>query len=150
MLELRKRADKSGDPIKTVYRLGDQDIPKAKADEINALAEQVGVEAPPVREVSVWPLAGVELVGEAPQDHGFADTFVARALTEGYASFEDMTLHTTEGYERNPVVTGSTFVLDLTTGPLRYTVVEAPGKYADEDEPSGFRISNEYRCQLES
>lgn len=49
MLELRKRADKSG---------------KQNKD-------------------GSWPLTHVELVGDAPKQHNFANTFVARATADG-------------------------------------------------------------------
>ena len=115
MLELRKRADKTG--------------PEPPAGE-------------------PWPLAGVELVGEAPKSHNFADTFVARAMQDGYLEFEEMSIAATEGYGRNPVVTGTAIVLHLAGGDLIYEVGEHPGRYDDAGEPSGKRVTHEYRCKL--
>lgn len=120
MLKLRKRADKTG---------GEE---SRAAD-------------------GSWPLAGVELVDDAPADHAFADTFVARAIRDGYLTFDEQTVATTDvdgvPYDRDPVVTGSTIVLHLTTGELRYRVLEHPGRYRDPD--GSVRVSHEYRCKLE-
>ncbi len=118
MLELRKRADKSGP-------------------------------APDLEAGESWPLARVELVGEAPAQHNFADSFVARAIADGYLEFENARVATPEGYARNPVLTGDAIVLHLSTGDLRYEVLEHPGRYVDPDEPSGYRVTHEYRCRLE-
>lgn len=115
MLELRKRADKTG-------------------------------KEPPDGEA--WPLKHVELVGKAPTRHNFADTFVARALEDGYLSFKNARATSTTGYDRDPVVTGDEIVLSLKGNKLRYKVLEHPGRYSDNDEPSGFRVTHEYRCRL--
>lgn len=120
MLQLRKRADKTGE----------QD------------------------ENGTWPLAHVELVGEAPKEHNFADTFVARALADGYLSFKNARATSSavppgvEPYGRDPVITGDEIVLKVKPKQLRYKVLEAPGKYPDPDEESGWRVSHEYRCNL--
>lgn len=101
-----------------------------------------------------WPIASVALVGDAPREHNFADTFVSRALADGYLEIVNpraVSAQVPAGvqpYERDPVVTGDEIVLHLASGDLRYRVREHPGKFADEDEPSGWRVSHEYRCRL--
>lgn len=95
-----------------------------------------------------WPIAGVELVNDAPKEHNFADSFVSRALADGYLEFEDQETSNSDGYDRNPVISGSHIVLKLVSGDLRYKVLEAPGRYSDEDEESGYRVSHEYRARL--
>lgn len=138
MLELRVRADKSGDPLRTEYR--------------NAKNQTV-LNPPPgsdLREVPIWPTDGVEIKGEAPEYHNFADALVSRGITEGWLEIDGLALHSTEGYERNPVVTGDAIVLKTPSGDVRYRINEAPGKYDDDNEPSGKRVSNEYACRLES
>lgn len=108
MLELRIRADKTGDPPEDGGR---------------------------------WPLSHVEIVGDAPLLHNFADSFVGKAMADGYLEFEGMAAAVTEGYSRNPVITGDVIVLRLATGDLRYEVIEHPGRYGDE-------VHHEYRCRL--
>ena len=101
-----------------------------------------------------WPVDRVELAAEAPKDHNFADTFVARALADGYLEFENPRAVTSpvpegvEPYDRDPVITGDAIILRLHGGDLHYRVLEPPGKYADEAEPSGWRVSHEYQCRL--
>jgi hypothetical protein len=120
MLELRKRADKTGD-------------------------------APGPRG---WPITHVELVGDAPKEHNFADKFVSKALADGYLEFTNPRARASavdngvDPYDRDPVITGDQIVLHLADGDLVYDVLEAPGKYRDEGEPSGWRVSHEYRCRL--
>ena len=120
MLELRKRADRAGEPD----------------------------------EHGTWPLEAVELVGDAPRDHNFSDAFVARALADGYLELAEPRASSSklppdvETYSRDPVISGKEIVLHLADGDLRYKVLEHPGKYADENEPSGFRVTHEYRCRL--
>jgi hypothetical protein len=121
MLELRKVADKPADA--PLLDLDENGVPKK----------------------GPWPLKHVELVGEAPANHNFADSFVAKALQDGYLSFEGMTLTQSEGYERNPVVTGKEIVLKLKGATLRYKIIEPPGRYEEDDGP---RVSHEYRCRL--
>jgi hypothetical protein len=110
-------------------------------------ADKTG-EPPPDGEA--WPLRHVELVGDAPKDHNFADTFVTRALTDGYLSFKNPRGVASDAggvpYSRNPVVTGDEIVLALKGGKLRYRVLEPPGRYEDKD--GTVRESHEYRCRL--
>lgn len=142
MLTLRKIADRSGaePPRNKAVGVNDDGSPKLENPALpyDALLEP-------------WPLAGVELQGEAPRDHSFADTFVARASSDGYLSFEGMRMASTEvdgvAYDRDPVVTGDAIVLDLTTGPLRYRVLEHPGRYKRAD--GRVEVVHEYRCVLE-
>lgn len=124
MLQLRKRADKSGDPP---------------------------------AEGEAWPLSHVELVGDAPREHNFADTVIGRYMADGFAEFVTPRLAATEAtgedgvtraYSRNPVLTGDEIVLHLEGGDLRYRVTEHPGRYADENEPGGVRETHEYRTTL--
>lgn len=101
-----------------------------------------------------WPLASVELVGDAPRDHNFADSFVTKGLAGQYLSFTNprpvasVLPADVSPYERDPVITGDEIVLHLASGELRYKVLEHPGKHADESEHSGWRVSHEYRCRL--
>lgn len=129
MLELHKIADKSGDQPpthpETILLEDGSEVPHPQAGQIT----------------EPWPLSHVELVGEAPADHNFADTFIARAMGDGYLEFTDMAVVQSDGYGRNPVLTGSEIVLHVADGDLRYRVLEPPGKY-------GERVSNEYRCEL--
>lgn len=137
MLTLRKRADRS------------------KGERVVRFDEETGERklvnpATPGTDHEPWPLAGVELVGDAPKQHNFADSFVARALRDGYLEFKNPRAEVTEvdgvQYSRNPVVTGDEIVLNLATGKLRYRVVEPPGRYRDKD--GSVRESHEYRCRL--
>ena len=100
-------------------------------------------------EDGTWPIAGLEIIGETPEYHNFADTVVAKGIDGGYLRFEDMTLRSSEGYDRNPVLSGSAIVLDTVDGEVHYEVLESPGKYADESEPSGIRVTHEYRTRLQ-
>jgi hypothetical protein len=97
-----------------------------------------------------WPLDRVELVGDAPKDHNFADSFVARASQDGYLEFTKPRVVSTEvdgkAYERNPVVTGDEIVLHLASGDLRYKVVEHPGRYREDD--GTHRVTHEYVTRL--
>lgn len=116
MLQLRKRADKTGDEPK---------------------------------DGGAWPLARVELVGAAPKDHSFADTFVARAIADGYLELTNprvTSTATTKPYSRGPVVTGDEIVLHLHGGDLRYRVLEHPGRYPEQGGDD--RETHEYRCRL--
>lgn len=98
-----------------------------------------------------WPLAGVELVGELDDWHGFADTFVARAHRDGWLEFENPTIASTEvggiPYDRDPVVTGDVIVLKLAGGDVRYRVLEHPGRYLEADGKT-HRVTHEYACEL--
>lgn len=141
MLELRKRADRTGKPVGVVYRDGQgRDVDATAAKKLNRLASEEGLPEP-YDKVHVWPLAGVELVGDAPADHNFADILVGRAVAEGWAEFVNPTVVTTDGYERNPVVTGDQIVLHLDTGDLTYDIVDHPGRFDGE-------VHHEYRCKL--
>lgn len=115
MLELRKRADKSGD------------------------------EPEPG---TAWPLQHVEVTGDLPAKHNFADTFVARAIHEGYLSVENMRIGTTVNYDRDPVITGDAFILHLVDGDVRYRIIDHPGRYADPDGGPDIVI-HEYTCELD-
>lgn len=133
-MELRKLADKRG-----------PEPPRNIPDEAGNLPDP---SRPHGALLQSWPLAGVVLVGPAPTEHNFSDAFVARAMEDGYLELEGMRLAWTEGYERNPVLTGDAIVLHLQGGDLRYEVLEHPGRYDDAAEPSGKRVSHEYRCRL--
>lgn len=143
MLELRKRADRSGSPLSVVYRDKNGRDYERLPDLNEEQLQMLGVEhiSDLFQEVAVWPMAGIELVGDAPELHNFSDTFVGKAVADGYLSFENMSVHATEGYERNPVVTGDAIVLQLDNVRLRYGIMQPPGKYEDETH-------NEYRCLL--
>lgn len=104
----------------------------------------------------VYALKHVELVGDAPRLHNFADTFVQRASAEGWLEFKNpraaSTETTIEGrdpetktYSRGLVMTGDEIVLKLKGRDLRYTVLEHPGRYKDGDSD---RETHEYRCRL--
>lgn len=150
MLELRKVADRSGDPVDTVWRHAngqDVQITKTAAKALNDASEDAGLE-PPLREVDVWPLSHVEVIGDPPEEHNFADGFVARGMVEGWVRLDNMRLGPTEGYERGPVLTGDAVVIDTADGPLTYEIVEHPGRYPDKSEDSGFRVTHEYKCRL--
>lgn len=98
-----------------------------------------------------WPIASVVVDGNAPAEHGFADTFVARALAAGYLSVENMQVVSTEvdgvAYDRNPVITGDAIVLDVEGGPLRYRIVRHPGRYQLAD--GSHEVIHEYETVLD-
>lgn len=95
-----------------------------------------------------WPIAHVEVVGDPPQHHNFADSIVAKGMERGFISFEGLRVETSTGYSRNPVVTGDVLVLHTKGKKLRYEIKERPGRYDDtpEDEPP--REHHEYVCRL--
>jgi hypothetical protein len=139
MLELRKRADRSKGPNGKLYRDGaGNDVPAKVARSLNKAAKEAGVR-PPYREVETYPLKHVELVGDAPAEHNFASSFVARAMGEGWLS-----------------LARGEIVLHLEGGDLRYTVVEPPGRYptgktveGPDGEPiDEIRVSDEFVCEL--
>lgn len=137
MLSLRKVADTSKG--ERVVRF---DVETGERKLVNPATE--GNEHEP------WPLASVELVGDAPAKHNFADSFVARAMQDGYLELANPRAEATEvdgvSYERSPVMTGDEIVLHLANGDVRYKVLEPPGRYRDDD--GSVRVSHEYRCRL--
>jgi len=140
MLHLVKHADKTGpEPARN------------HPDKTGALPSD---ELPAGALLEPWPLDRVELVGDPPAEHNFSDSFVARALADGYLEFTNPRAASSpvppgvSAYPRDPVITGDEIVLHLHGGPLRYTILEPPGKYPDDTEPSGWRVSHEYRCRL--
>lgn len=145
MLQLRKLADKSG-----------PEPPRNKAigvdDEGNPILENPQLEHGAYLES--WPFAGVELLAPAPAEHNFADKTVARAMGDGYLTIKKPRPHSSpvppgvQPYERDPVLTGDEIVILTSSGKLRYRILECPGKYPDESECSGWRVSHEYRCEL--
>ncbi len=97
-----------------------------------------------------WPLSHVSIVGDPEVEWGVSDTYVAKAVQEGWLSFENPTVLTTEvdgiAYSRGPVLTGSEVVLDVEGGELRYEVLEAPGRY--RDPAGGVYVTHEYKLRL--
>lgn len=145
MLQLRKLADRSGpEPARNKATGVD--------DDGNPILENPRLAHGALLEP--WPLAGVELIGDPPTEHNFADTYVARALSDGYLTIENARPHASpvppgvQPYDRDPVLTGDEIVIKLVDGDLRYRILECPGKYPDESEFSGWRVSHEYRCKL--
>jgi len=84
----------------------------------------------------------LRIVGEPPKRHAFSDNFVARGLQDGTLELEDPTVQVTDGYDRNPVLTGKALVLKVKGGDVRYKIVRAPGKYEDG-------VSHEYQVKLD-
>ena len=146
MLELRKVADKSkGDrvtlqvaPPEETLEDGRVVIDPSRIEQRLVNPETPGFDHEP------WPLKHVELVGDAPDKHNFSDTVVAKYMQDGFLTIKNMRLATTENYERNPVITGDEFVLDLRGGKLRYKILQHPGRYNDGD---GEYVTHEYTCE---
>lgn len=117
----------------------------------------------PPKDGKPWPLAGTVLLTDPPKRHSFSADFVARESSPdggAWLEVEGMRLIMQSGYDRNPVVAGDAIVLHVLEGradakkkggklTVRYKIVEPPGRYADASEPSGFRVSHEYRVELE-
>lgn len=154
MLEIRKVADRSKGERQTVlvYSPNDDDaledgtllIDLARVEQRLVNPDTPGFDHEP------WPLKHAELVGDAPAEHGFADTAVARYMQDGFLTFKNMRAVFVEAggkpYSRNPVLTGDEIVLDLKGKKLRYKVLEHPGRYEDDD--GTVRETHEYTTKL--
>jgi hypothetical protein len=108
-----------------------------KTLQLRKLADKAG---DPPKKGEPWPLAGIELIGEAPQAHHFGAEFLGRAALEGWLSL-------TEGK----------IVLHLTDGDLAYRIVRPPGRYTADGVPptpeqfaaGDFSVDNFFACELE-
>lgn len=132
-MQIRKRADKTVAPTVTTSLIVDPDS-----------GEKFEVEE------ATYPFASAELIGEAPSEWLPSGTIIGRYLADGFVTFEGLRVSVTEAggkpYGRNPVLTGDVLVLDLTTGKLRYRVLECPGRYQDPD--GSVRVTHAYRLEL--
>lgn len=103
-----------------------------------------------------WPLAGVQIEGDAPKTCQVPTSFVNRGQAEGWLELENARPeHVAGGPADDPWRVTHTFVhadavvLHCTDGDVRYRVTAQPGKYPDPDEPSGSRIDWFYTLKLE-
>lgn len=102
-----------------------------------------------------WPLAGVELVGEAPKNAQLSTGYVAQGQMEGWIELEGFrVVEDRAGIQ----VHAEAIVLKLVNGTLRYRVLENPGLIADpEGHPGracqyegceGHRVEHQYTLKL--
>lgn len=104
-----------------------------------------------------WPLAGIEVVGEPPAACKLPTGWVNRGIEEGWITLEGQsTSHAPAGPASNPwrdshtFIHAETVVIGCTGGDVRYAVTHQPDKYADDTEPSGYRVDWFYAVQLEA
>lgn len=86
-----------------------------------------------------WPLAGVEAVGDLPDECEVSTHFVARGISEGWIEGEDEeVVHRPGGPPDNQWAATHTFpqysalVFKFADGDVRYTVAHNPDKYVAE------------------
>jgi hypothetical protein len=95
--------------------------------------------------VEPWPLAGVEIVGEVPEQTSVPTGWVAKAKAEGWVTVEGETVvHRPGGSPDNLWGTTHTFLhadsitIHTVDGDVKYNVVHQPDKYvedgSDDDE----------------
>jgi hypothetical protein len=115
----RKLADESGGPAAFAAERGPQ-----------VLGEQSSP-------VDHWPLAGVEIVGDPPQEANLPMDYVRRAVAEGWMVGDgENVVHRPGGPPQDKWRVTHTFVhydtitVKTTTGDLRYRVAHQPDKYA--------------------
>lgn len=143
MLVIRKLADKSTGTRVQMY------------DPITGEKRLVNPETPGTTH-EPWPLAGIQIEGEIPSNPCPAMDWVARAVAEGWIELENEGVeHAPGGPENNQWAVTHTFVtadaitIKTVDGDVRYRVVQNPGKYDDENEPSGKRVDWSYHLELE-
>lgn len=103
-----------------------------------------------------WPLAGVEIVDEAPVACKLPTTFVAGGVAEGWIELEGaQVVHRPGGPAARPWQVTHTFeqadaiVIHCLAGDVRYRVAHQPDKYDDPNEPAGTRVDWFYGVELE-
>lgn len=107
---------------------------------------------PETNEVKPWPLLGVTSVGPMPEKVNLSQSFVAKAVAEGWAVREEESVaHAPGGPAEEPWRVTHTFVeavaitFKLVEGEFRYRVVRQPGK----DTASG-SVDWTYELELEA
>lgn len=123
-LQIRKRADRSGQRVKMF-------------DESMAHGYKLVNPDTPGEDHEPWPLAGVDCLGDPPDECGLATHFVARGIAEGWISGEDEeVVHRPGGGQQTGLwsVTHtflhySAIVFHFSDGDVRYKVVRQPDKY---------------------
>jgi hypothetical protein len=93
--------------------------------------------------VEPWPLAGIQIEGDAPETTRVPTKFVARGRAEGWITVEgESVAHRPGGPAEDPWRVTHTFVqldaivLHTTEGDLRYRVTHQPDKYVDSGDDS--------------
>jgi len=88
-----------------------------------------------------WPLAGVRLEGELPDECGVSTRFVAAGRVEGWIDVEgEQVVHRPGGPPEEPWRVTHTFVqadviiFRFLDGDVRYRVTHQPDKYVDSDD----------------
>jgi len=118
------------------------------------------------RPVSPRPLAGVKVVGDAPDEHHFSPKFVTNGMAEGWISIIKGTiiLHTVDGDVVYRIVRGPGAYcchcgIKVGEGPSASRAeVTARSAHAEEccngtphptEWPDGYEVINHYECRLE-
>lgn len=132
--------------------------------ELHKIADKSGT-AP--AEGEPWPLRHVELHSALPPTHVFSDQYVHQAIAEGWMEFTGKPLkykvHPDPGGEfrfaspQTLSLPGDQIVLHLVREgeeiDVVYRITEGPVprgfRIEDDDEPTGFRSTHEYRVALE-
>lgn len=142
-LTFRKLADRESEERIPMLRVRAGDTEAVVVDDVDHLVldparlERILVNpATPGFDHEAWPLAGVELVGEAPKRTRVSTTYIAKGRSEGWIDVEGETIvHKPGGPDVEPWRVTHTFVhLDtvvfkLADGELRYRVTRQPDKY---------------------
>lgn len=110
---------------------------------------------PETGEPKPWPLAGVTIEGDVPDEVRLPTSTVDAGRREGWIVVEgESVVHRAGGPPSNPWAITHTFrqadaiTLKLADGDVRYRVVHQPDKYDDEAGPSGKRVDWFYDLAL--
>lgn len=89
-----------------------------------------------------WPLAGIQLEGDAPKTCRVSTTFVLRGRREGWIEIEGETVVHRPGGPPDDLwrithtfIHGTTLVLKCIDGDVRYSITRQPDKYVDTRGP---------------
>lgn len=94
---------------------------------------------PETNAVEPWPLAGIEIVGDAPSYTHVGTSWVAKGKAEGWITLEgEEIVHRPSGPSDNvwgapahTFVQAEALIIHTVDGDVRYKVVHQPDKYAD-------------------
>jgi hypothetical protein len=125
-LEIRKRADRSSG----------RRIKMADPDGTTGHTHKLVNPDTPGQDHEPWPLAGVDVIGDPPDECGLSTHFVARGIAEGWIEGEgEEVVHRPGGPASNKWAVTHTFLhydallFDFASGVVRYKVVRQPDKY---------------------